>query len=139
MWSLLLTFAKSIVTSWIDKKNKTQERELQLVDKQYDYKEALLNSQTQGNLDEQSIVNNRFSWADEVFKAVILIPFILVFFPQTANQVKTGYIIIDNDMPVWIIAIIILMSIDQFGMRGMIVNSSDKIKDFFFNIKNKKI
>lgn len=61
MWSLLLTFAKSIVTSWIDKKNKTQERELQLVDKQYDYKEALLNSQTQGNLDEQSIVNNRFN------------------------------------------------------------------------------
>ena len=70
------------------------------------------------DLDRIAMDNMKNSYADEIVRAIFYAPVVLAFIPKFEPYVKSGFAAI-AEMPPWYMAIVIGITVQLFGLRGL--------------------
>lgn len=79
------------------------------------------------NIDLITVKNMKNTWTDEMFKVIMLAPFVLMFVPATQQYVAAGFSFFNESTPDWYKYIIYAITISELGLRRMFMRLFDTI------------
>lgn len=78
------------------------------------------------DIDLITVKNMRYTWSDELFKIIMLAPFVLMFIPYFHPYVKGGFEFF-KDAPEWWQYIIYGIAVSELGLRRIFMRLFDTI------------
>lgn len=77
------------------------------------------------DIDLITIKNQATTWSDEIFKIIMLTPFVLMFIPSTQQYVSTGFEFFKDSTPEWYKYVIYGITISELGLRRIFMKLFD--------------
>jgi hypothetical protein len=134
MIGLLTTALGSLLgmgESWVEAK---QERETAKVKNKIAVEQAKTNATITkeqkdadacNDIDLITIKNQATTWSDEVFKLIMLTPFVLMFIPYFHPYVAKGFAFFNESTPEWYKYVIYGITISELGLRRIFMKLFD--------------
>jgi len=79
------------------------------------------------NIDLITVKNMKNTWTDEMFKVIMLAPFVFMFVPYTQAYVAEGFRFFNENTPEWYQYIIYGITISELGLRRIFMRLFDTI------------
>ena len=80
------------------------------------------------DIDLLTVKNQANTWSDEMFKVVMLAPFVLMFIPSLQPHIAAGFEFFKNSTPEWYKYVIYGIAISELGLRRIFMRLFDTIK-----------
>jgi hypothetical protein len=78
-------------------------------------------------LDQESILNMKNSYIDEILIIIFMTPIVLGFFPSYRPAVSAGFEALEK-MPIWYVAVVVSIVVSVLGLRSFFERAIDLIR-----------
>ena len=116
----LISFGKSIIGNWLERRTKKQEHKTKMVELRLNLKEKRLITQLESDvsIDQLNTENMATSWKDEFVLILFSIPVGMSFVPKLAPYVTEGFAAL-RTTPMWFQVIYVVMCLTIYGQRKL--------------------